>query len=60
MFNFGLFGKVLASLRFLEAEQKAEIKANPRVIAQAGKPLTVLWETLTRFYPREHRAVGGD
>lgn len=37
VFNFGLFGKVLASLRALEAEQKAEIKANPRVIATSGE-----------------------
>lgn len=37
VFNFGLFGKVLASLRALEAEQKAEIKANPRVIASSGQ-----------------------
>lgn len=37
VFDFGLFGKVLASLRALEAEQKAEIKANPRVIATSGQ-----------------------
>ena len=37
MFSFGVFGKVLASLRALEAEQKAEIHANPRVITTSGK-----------------------
>lgn len=37
VFDFGLFGKVLASLRALEAEQKAEIKANPRVVATSGQ-----------------------
>ena len=37
VFSLGVFGKVLASLRALEAEQKAEIHANPRVITTSGK-----------------------
>lgn len=37
IFNFGFFGKVLSSIRALEAEKKAEIKANPRVIVSNGE-----------------------
>ena len=37
VFNFGIFGRVLSSLRALEAEQKAEIRANPRVVTASGK-----------------------
>ena len=37
VFNFGFFGKVLSSIRALEAEKKAEIKANPRVVVSNGE-----------------------
>lgn len=37
VFEFGFFGEVLASLRALEADQKAEIRANPRVLASSGQ-----------------------
>lgn len=37
VFNFGFFGKVLSSIRALEAENKAEIKANPRVVVSSGE-----------------------
>jgi len=52
VFNFGLFGKVLASLRAMEAEQKAEIKANPRVITTSGKTVDLFsGETLFLALP---------
>lgn len=47
--NFGLFGEVLASLRALEADQKAEIKANPRLLASNGETVD-LFSGETHFF----------
>ena len=53
VFNFGFFGRVLSSIRALEAENKAEVKANPRVIVSSG-------ETVDLFSGETHFLVLSD
>lgn len=53
VFNFGFFGRVVSSIRALEAENKAEIKANPRVVVSNG-------ETVDLFSGETHFLVLSD
>ncbi|HHT90814.1 MAG: hypothetical protein QM451_08975 [Bacillota bacterium] len=58
VFSFGFFGKVLSSIRALEAENKAEIKANPRVVVSSGQTVD-LFSGETHFLVLSGAAASG-